>query len=220
MTTRTAGKGLTVLAGAAAVNLALFGLLPLLLSRTPPPRPLAPLSLAVFLPPEEAPTPPPVEPPPPARPAPPRPAEQAARSAAASPLAPPSPPQMSLPPLDLSLSPRLDLGPAVPALPPGPRAPAAPGVLDRPPLLLHRAPPPYPFDARRRRLEGWVRVRFLVDREGRVGRVELLEARPPGVFEETVLRTLPTWRFEPALAQGRPREEWVETRVSFQLARP
>lgn len=88
---------------------------------------------------------------------------------------------------------------------------------DQPPMVTAQIPPPYPFLARRRGIEGWVRVRFLVDRQGQVRELTIVKAQPPGVFEDTVRRTLPRWRFRPGVKDGRPVDTWVETVIRFKL---
>ena len=81
-----------------------------------------------------------------------------------------------------------------------------------------RAPRPlYPGSARRRGVEGWVRVRFLVDEQGRVRDLSVVQANPSGLFDRAVLQTLPNWRFRPGTISGRPVSTWVETTIEFKL---
>ncbi len=80
-----------------------------------------------------------------------------------------------------------------------------------------RIPPIYPLRARERRVEGWVRVRLLVDEKGRVERAEVVEARPPGYFERSVLNCVKRWKLTPPTVAGRPVKAWVETRIRFRL---
>jgi protein TonB len=58
--------------------------------------------------------------------------------------------------------------------------------------------PPFPSEAiARGRSMGSVTVRFTVRANGRVADVQVVEARPEGLFERTVIDTLGEWRFEP-----------------------
>jgi protein TonB len=58
--------------------------------------------------------------------------------------------------------------------------------------------PPFPSEAiARGRSMGSVTVRFTVRANGRVADVRVVEARPEGLFERTVIDTLAEWRFEP-----------------------
>lgn len=120
------------------------------------------------------------------------------------------------PQLSFEVNPRLDMGMAV--APPGP-ARFELGDVDTLPMATGRIPPPYPYLARRRGVEGYVDIRFLVDLEGNVRHLEVLKAEPNGVFEETVLRTVRRWRFKPGRKDGMPVETWVETSVRFSLDR-
>ncbi|MDD2464963.1 MAG: energy transducer TonB, partial [Desulfobulbus sp.] len=71
------------------------------------------------------------------------------------------------------------------------------GQLDGPLTTLVQLPPNYPHSAKRRNIEGWVKVCFVVDENGIVGKVSVLAAKPAGVFEQSVLRCLSSWRFKP-----------------------
>ena len=115
--------------------------------------------------------------------------------------APVSTPQPALetPRLNLELNPRLAVGVAVSA--PKPQRFDL-GQVDRAPLAKGQVPPPYPYLARRRGIEGAVTVRFLVDRHGEVHNLEVLSAKPSGIFEESVLKTVNRWRLR-AGGQGR-----------------
>jgi protein TonB len=124
------------------------------------------------------------------------------------------PVQLERPQLDYEVNPRLGLGLALP--PPGP-ARYELGQVDRAPMIASQLPPPYPYTARRRGIEGAVQVRFLVDERGRVQHLEILAAKPSGVFEDSILRTVPRWRFRPGLKDGQAVATWVETTIKFKL---
>lgn len=129
-------------------------------------------------------------------------------------------PELPLPSLT---APRL-AGPAV-QLDPGLFGPPAPvrdlvfeaTDLDQLPRALIRNEPIYPYKARQRRLEGRVRVRFLVGRDGTVGQIVIEEADPPGVFEDAVRDAVARWRYEPGRIAGEPVATWVVLPVSFDL---
>jgi len=99
--------------------------------------------------------------------------------------------------------------PASPAPSPPPSRPAAtPAPAGRPtaapgPLVPISTPfPPFPSEAiARGRSMGSVTVRFTVRANGRVGDIRVVEARPEGLFERTVIDTLGEWRFEPSAAE-------------------
>ena len=206
--------------GSLAVNLVLFALMPYLLHRfedRPSFEKLIPQINVIRLKRPE----PPVE-----RKAPRRPEAVKAK------IAPPPPPAASgrVPPADLKLAfdinPRLSGGPAV-AVPPPMQVTAfdysavpsmvAADELDHPLTVLSRMPPVYPMGAKRRGIQGWVKVRVVVDARGGVEDVEVIEARPPGVFDESVIRSVRGWRFKPGTVGGVPVRAQAQTTVRFEL---
>jgi len=71
-------------------------------------------------------------------------------------------------------------------------APARTGA----PRAISTPQPPYPREAARSRTSGSVTVQYTIGADGRVTSVNVLRARPRGVFERTVEDTVKTWRFE------------------------
>ena len=115
---------------------------------------------------------------------------------------------------------------------PVPKAAARPGVLQKPvntkarfgmdevdqkPVGIGVLKPHYPFSAKRRGIEGYVTVRFLVDRMGKARELTILDAEPPGIFDRAVLKTVPRWRFKPGKKAGRPVGTWVKMTIRFEL---
>ena len=135
----------------------------------------------------------------------------------------PLPTKLTLP---FDINPRLPAGPGTLALPP--LAPAAldptgfdgafsVGELDSPLTELTRIPPVYPMQARHRGIEGWVRVRFVVDEDGRVARVSVVESQPSGIFDQSVIRCVSGWRFKAGTVDGTPVKTLAETTIRFKL---
>jgi len=89
--------------------------------------------------------------------------------------------------------------------------------LDQAPQPIMRVAPAYPYAARERGIEGAVQVKMLVTTDGTVGQVAILDARPQGMFEEAVQRTLPQWKFSPGKIQGKAVTAWVVTTIRFTL---
>ena len=89
--------------------------------------------------------------------------------------------------------------------------------VDTAPLAKYQPQPRYPIRAKRRRLQGWAKIRFLVDRQGKVRHLTVTQSKPKGVFEETVLETVSDWLFEPGLINGRQVDTWVTTTIRFNL---
>ena len=79
-----------------------------------------------------------------------------------------------------------------------PAAPARSAPAAGPLVPVNTPFPPFPSEAiARGRSMGSVTVRFTVRANGRVADVRVVEARPEGLFERTVIDTLAEWRFEP-----------------------
>jgi protein TonB len=93
----------------------------------------------------------------------------------------------------------------------------AAGDLDQPLITLTRLPPVYPFRAKQRNIQGWVKVRFVVTTQGTVERATIVEAQPPGVFDHSVIRCVTGWRFRPGTIEGQPVNTWAETIIKFEL---
>ena len=93
------------------------------------------------------------------------------------------------------------------------------GEVDREPLSTTRMEPIYPFLAQRRGIEGAVKLRFFVTRQGRVEGIEIIKAEPSGYFEKTVRETVSNWRFQPGMVDGTPVKTLVETTIVFEISR-
>lgn len=200
---------------AAVLNLALYLLMPALIATTPD-KPafetLVPqISLTRLRPPE------PHKPSAPVKPPEPKPLERPQPTTTPLPT-----PKLQLP---FELNPRLpnssttlDLPPMETALPQGNFSETfSVGQLDGPLTTLVQIPPVYPHSAKRRNIEGWVKVRFVVDENGTVGKVSVLAAKPEGVFEQSVLRCVSGWRFKPGTVGGVAVNALVEQTITFKL---
>lgn len=89
--------------------------------------------------------------------------------------------------------------------------------LDQPLQALVRLPASYPMRARRLGIEGWVKVEFIVTREGRVRDIKVVEAEPKGVFESSVTRSVSQYRFKPGTVDGNTVEVRVVTTIRFKM---
>ena len=78
------------------------------------------------------------------------------------------------------------------------KKPAARAKFDR--RVISAPRPKYPANAKRRRIEGYVTVRFTVTRAGKVSNPQVIAAKPPGVFEREALKAIKRWRFRPQSA--------------------
>jgi protein TonB len=86
---------------------------------------------------------------------------------------------------------------AAPVTPPPAAAPApAPARTGGAPRAISTPQPAYPREAARTRASGSVTVQYTIGPDGRVTNVQVLRARPRGIFERSVTQTVSSWRFE------------------------
>jgi protein TonB len=128
------------------------------------------------------------------------------------PLQPPDRPELNESPTTPPLDPTSPTDPRLIGIPmnegPGPRGITREGMgLLRPPngeaVPLVRVPPQYPASALRRGIEGRVLVEFDVGRSGRVENARVIAAEPGTIFNESALRAVREWRYEPRIIDGR-----------------
>lgn len=116
---------------------------------------------------------------------------------------------------------------AMPATPPTSGLPSLPinvdsnwyqaRQVDKQPKSIGLIEPEYPEDAARRNVEGTLKLMLKIDDLGRVQSVEVVEATPPGVFDEAALAAFRAARFRPAMKDGRPVRYQAYMRVDFKL---
>ncbi len=85
-----------------------------------------------------------------------------------------------------------------------------------PPALIHEVKPDYAEDARRRGLTGDVLLEIVVQRDGTVGDVRVLQGLGGGLDQRAVT-AVRAWRFSPARRFGAPVDVLVEVAIEFKL---
>ncbi|MCU7803634.1 MAG: energy transducer TonB [Candidatus Thiodiazotropha sp. (ex Lucinoma borealis)] len=65
-----------------------------------------------------------------------------------------------------------------------------------------RFPPSYPQRALMRHVEGKVVLKFTINPDGTVSQAEVVDADPPGYFEQSALRAIRRWQFHPKVENG------------------
>jgi protein TonB len=93
--------------------------------------------------------------------------------------------------------------------PPPPRGP------DGLPRVLTGPPPDYPPAARAAKIQGIVVVQALVRADGTVGETRVMRSIPG--LNEAAVTAVKSWRFFPALRDGKRVEQWVAVPVRFTL---
>lgn len=85
------------------------------------------------------------------------------------------------------------------------------------PRYVENPKPSYPQEARRRGVEGEVRLRVEVLSDGRVGQAEVRDSSGHEILDRAALTTVKQWRFIPAKKGGDPIPVWVNIPIKFQL---
>lgn len=89
------------------------------------------------------------------------------------------------------------------------------GGTDTPPKVLTRTEMEYPSNAAKEGLHGYVVVNVLIDTDGNVEMVKVLESQPSGVFDEAATRGVKDWKFTPGKNKGKPVKLWAKQKIKF-----
>jgi protein TonB len=89
--------------------------------------------------------------------------------------------------------------------------------LDSPPRPLVRMDPEYPRSARRRRIEGFVELVFVITPEGRVADIDVVRSEPGDVFVAEARAAVKRWRFTQPLKNGKPVAVRARQVIRFEL---
>lgn len=91
------------------------------------------------------------------------------------------------------------------------------GMHDGDILPIVRIEPQYPREALVRGIEGWVRVEFTIMEDGGVAEVDVVDARPRGVFERSAVNAVMRWKFKPRIENGAAVRRRGAQTIEFQL---
>ncbi|WP_027156763.1 energy transducer TonB [Methylobacter luteus] len=75
----------------------------------------------------------------------------------------------------------------------------------------------YPKTAKKRNIEGYVVLSLLIDVDGTVDKIQVLESSPQGVFDDSAVAGIRNWRFTPAQYQGKAVKVWAKQKIRFGL---
>jgi protein TonB len=89
--------------------------------------------------------------------------------------------------------------------------------VDSIPKVIKRSPIVYPELARKQGASGYVLLNVLIDENGRVEEVEILESKPKVVFDIAATTTVRKWKFEPATYMGKKVKVWATQKITFKL---
>jgi len=90
-------------------------------------------------------------------------------------------------------------------------------TVDQAPQPSRRTPIEYPQKARRMGVTGYVLMNLLINKQGHVEKVKVLESKPAGVFDEVAVGAVKSWEFKPAEYQGQAVKVWAKQKIRFDL---
>lgn len=87
-------------------------------------------------------------------------------------------------------------------------------------LPMVKVPPQYPRRALRNGIEGYVIVSFTVTTDGSVRNPKVIEAKPPGAFDQSAINAVLKFKYKPRVIGGQAVEvHGVQNKFTFKLKR-
>jgi periplasmic protein TonB len=91
-------------------------------------------------------------------------------------------------------------------------------LVDEPPKPVSTGSFRYPPSAKKQGIRGYVVLSVLVDIDGSVDQLQVLESNPSGIFDNAALQGVRAWHFEPAKYQGEVVKVWAKQKIRFDLS--
>ena len=91
-------------------------------------------------------------------------------------------------------------------------------LVDIPPKPITRGSFKYPPAAKKSGIKGYVVLSVLVEADGSVNQVQVLESSPSGIFDAAALQGIRSWHFEPAKYKGDTVRVWAKQKIRFDLS--
>ncbi|MGV8712639.1 MAG: TonB family protein [Nitrosomonas sp.] len=91
-------------------------------------------------------------------------------------------------------------------------------LVDVPPKPVTRGSFKYPSAAKKNGVKGYVVLSVLVETDGSVNQVQVLESNPSGIFDAAALHGIRNWHFEPAKYKGETVRVWAKQKIRFDLS--
>ncbi|GEM_PF-1153789 len=89
-------------------------------------------------------------------------------------------------------------------------------TVEKAPRPLNPLQPKHPEAARKAGIQGWVQLRFMVDKNGRIGKIETLVGAEPSITQAAI-DAVQASVWEPAIYKGEPVSVWVTRPFRFYL---
>lgn len=91
-------------------------------------------------------------------------------------------------------------------------------LVDIPPKPITRGAFKYPPAAKKNGVKGYVVLSVLVEKDGSVNQVQVIESSPSGIFDAAALQGIRSWHFEPAKYKGDTVKVWAKQKIRFDLS--
>ncbi|KZZ61190.1 hypothetical protein A3762_22275 [Oleiphilus sp. HI0125] len=92
-------------------------------------------------------------------------------------------------------------------------------TVDVPPKVRKRSPIVYPELARKQGVSGYVTMNVLIDEQGNIEDVDIIESKPAEIFDLKAESTIRRWKFEPGTYNGQKVKVWAMQKIVFKLDR-
>gem|GEM_PF-5198970 len=86
-----------------------------------------------------------------------------------------------------------------------------------PPKVVYTVPPRYPIEAYKNNISGYVKLKYVVTKEGKTKDITIKEASPKGVFEAAAIQAVEQYRFNPAVKKGQAVNVSVNMPIQFDV---
>jgi periplasmic protein TonB len=113
-------------------------------------------------------------------------------------------------PTNISFSPNIDISGAMKSI-------GAAMGLERGIVPVLRVPPAYPRNAKVAKIEGYVTMEVVVNPDGSVADIHVLDAAPPRLFDIAAVEAMRRWKFQPKLVNGSPVSQRAQQTIEFKL---
>lgn len=84
-------------------------------------------------------------------------------------------------------------------------------------IPLVRIQPQYPRRAALAGIEGWVRVEFTITETGAVADPQVIDSKPPRIFDREAIRAILKWKFKPRVVNGQAVPMRATQTIDFNL---
>lgn len=89
--------------------------------------------------------------------------------------------------------------------------------VDQLPVKIYAPNPEYPLQARRNNWEGIVVLKILIETDGLVGKVTVLQSSGYEILDRAAVKAVKRWRYRPALVNGIAVARQAQVRIKFAL---